>query len=159
MGHGDVKADHRVVVGIDGSPVATAALGWAARHAALTGAVVEAVTAWEPAAGTNRAMPPDVDGPDAASRLLADAISRLGGSAPVRSRVLKGHPARVLIDASAFAELQVIGDRSENGGFLGAPLGTVSQRCVLYAQCPVVVIRGPRSSPPHGGSPDPGQRC
>ncbi len=37
----------RIVAGVDGSQWSKAALAWAVRQAELTGAVVEAVTAWE----------------------------------------------------------------------------------------------------------------
>ena len=40
-------AEHRMVVGVDGSESSKAALRWALRQGRLTGAVVEAVTAWE----------------------------------------------------------------------------------------------------------------
>ena len=36
----------RIVVGVDGSPASQGALEWAVGQGALTGAVVEAVTAW-----------------------------------------------------------------------------------------------------------------
>jgi nucleotide-binding universal stress UspA family protein len=39
--------EYRIVVGVDGSVPSKAALRWALRQARLTGAVVEAVTAWE----------------------------------------------------------------------------------------------------------------
>ena len=39
-------ADKRIVVGVDGSPSSMKALRWAIRQAKLTGAEVEAVTAW-----------------------------------------------------------------------------------------------------------------
>ena len=38
--------DRRIVVGVDGSPSSREALRWAARQAALTGSVVDAVIAW-----------------------------------------------------------------------------------------------------------------
>src|ERR1035441_7636168 len=38
--------NRRIVVGVDGSPASVAALRWAVRQAELTGATVEAVTAW-----------------------------------------------------------------------------------------------------------------
>jgi nucleotide-binding universal stress UspA family protein len=54
--------------------------------------------------------------------------------------VVQGHPAQVLLDASAGAELLVIGSRG-HGGFVGAMLGSVGQHCVHHATCPVVIIR------------------
>ena len=42
----------RIVVGVDGFESSEAALRWAIHQAKLTGAVVEAVTAWQIPAGT-----------------------------------------------------------------------------------------------------------
>jgi nucleotide-binding universal stress UspA family protein len=44
QGHED---GDRIVVGVDGSDSSKEALAWAVRQAALTGAVVDAVTAWQ----------------------------------------------------------------------------------------------------------------
>ncbi|MDP3973124.1 MAG: universal stress protein [Candidatus Nanopelagicales bacterium] len=38
------------------------------------------------------------------------------------------------------ADLIVVGSRGL-GGFRGVLLGSVSQRCVSHAQCPVVIVR------------------
>ena len=131
----------RIVAGVDGSLPSRAALGWAVRHAALTGAAVEAVIAWEPPAGSWLHAAPDEDSPAIAAQILADVIADAGTPGLVRPSVRKGHPAQVLIGASAEAELLVIGGRRTPGeGFPGAPLGPVSQRCVQHAHCPVVVI-------------------
>jgi nucleotide-binding universal stress UspA family protein len=132
--------ERQMVVGVDGSGPSKAALAWSVRQAALTGAVVDALIAWEHPAGTGLVAPPDAH--DRAAQVLADAIAEAGSPGCVRPRVVKGHPARVLIDASASAELLVVGDRRHAGEFAGAPLGAVSQRCVQHAHCPVVVIRG-----------------
>lgn len=139
--------ERKVVVGVDGSGPSKAALGWSVRQAALTGAVVDAVIAWEHPGGTGLFTPADAGQPDRAAQILADAIAEVGSPGCVRPRVVKGHPARVLIDASASAELLVVGDRGRAGEFAGAPLGAVSQRCVHHAHCLVVVIRGTGAPP------------
>jgi nucleotide-binding universal stress UspA family protein len=54
---------------------------------------------------------------------------------------VEGNPAQVLLDASAGADLLVVGSRG-HGGFASALLGSVSQHCVHHADCPVVIIRG-----------------
>ena len=41
------KINHRIVVGVDGSPSGDAALRWAVRQAEVTGSSVDAVIAWE----------------------------------------------------------------------------------------------------------------
>jgi len=88
----------RIVAGVDGSLPSRAALGWAVRHAALTGAAVEAIITWEPPTGHQRFTAPDEDSRTIAAQLLADAIADAGsGPGLVRPNVRKGHPARVLI--------------------------------------------------------------
>lgn len=49
-----------IVVGVDGSESSNAALRWAIHQAKLTGAVVEAVTAWQIPVGTGLVPPTDM---------------------------------------------------------------------------------------------------
>ena len=58
----------------------------------------------------------------------------------ITQKVVEGNAARVLLDASAGADLLVVGSRG-HGGFVEALLGSVGQHCVHHATCPVVVIR------------------
>jgi nucleotide-binding universal stress UspA family protein len=148
------RAGHRIVAGVDGSPSSLSALRWAVRQARLTGATVDAVITWHypvseggygsSVIGTGKAF----DFREAAEKVLADAISTVGdpgsdpgGGIPVRARVIEGNAAQVLIDASAGADLLVVGSRG-HGGFTEALLGSVGQHCVQHAHCPVVVVRG-----------------
>lgn len=81
----------------------------------------------------------------AATKALDETITEVAGARPdvvIRRRVVRGHPAQVLLDAADGAELIVVGSRG-HGGFAGALLGSVSQHCVHHANCPVVVVRGP----------------
>ena len=57
------------------------------------------------------------------------------------TRLSYGHPAQVLIDESAEADLLVVGHRDREA-FTGMLLGSVSVHCVNGAHCPVVVVRG-----------------
>ena len=59
----------------------------------------------------------------------------------IRSSVVGGHPAEVLVRAARGADMLVVGSQG-HGGFTGALLGSVSQYCVHHALCPVLVIRG-----------------
>ena len=140
------RDDRRIVVGVDGSPSAMAALRWAILHAELTGCAVEAVTAWRLpsrygfAAVTDRAT--DFEGD--ARKVLADALNEVSSVEPdviIRSSVVEGHSAEVLVRAARGADMLVVGSRG-HGGFAGALLGSVSQYCVHHAPCPVLVIRG-----------------
>ena len=135
----------RILVGIDGSPSSKAALRWAIRQAKLTGASVDAVTAWHIPAGYGIAPGPvDVfDFDSNAKGVLAEALAEVSTLAPevtVRPQVTEGHAAEVLLRASHGADLLVVGSRG-HGGFASALLGSVSQYCVVHAHCPVLVMR------------------
>jgi nucleotide-binding universal stress UspA family protein len=143
----------RIVVGVDGSDPSKAALRWAARQAELTGAVVEAVSAWEyPRWYGVGLVAAGFDFAESAGTTLAQAIDEaLGPNPPVvlGRRVVCGNPAGVLLDASLGAELLVVGNRGR-GGFTEALLGSVGQHVVQHAPCPVVVIRGVVGATPAG---------
>jgi nucleotide-binding universal stress UspA family protein len=141
----NAQHEHRIVVGVDGSPSSQAALAWAIGQAKLTGAVVEAVTAWDYPATYGYAAPViDFDWEGQAAQVLTDAVTEVAPAAAptaIRQRVSEGNAAQVLLDASAGADLLVVGSRG-HGGFVEALLGSVSQHMVHHATCPVVVVRG-----------------
>ena len=138
---------HRVVVGVDGSDSSVAALEWAARQAELTGAVLQVVTSWEwpTAVGWAAAPVPDDYQPgEDAERVLQDAIAPVRAAhsgIDIRTTVVEGHPAPVLVEASRGADLLVVGSRG-HGQFAGMLLGSVSEHCVGSAHCPVLVLHG-----------------
>ncbi len=144
------SAKSRIVVGVDGSKSSDSALRWAIRQAGVTGAAVDAVNAWyyPDMAGAGMAaggMVPTYDPREIAAKIAADAVSSAldpASEVPVRTRIAQGNAAQVLLDASAGADLLVVGSRG-HGGFAEALLGSVSQHCVQHALCPVVVVRGP----------------
>ncbi len=148
-------AQPRIVAGVDGSESSKAALAWAVRQAELTGAVVEALTAWELPAVSGLNPQLYLDYPAAAASMLADVIAEVGGPAVVRPRVVAGHAAEVLVNASAEAELLVVGSRGY-GGFVGSLLGSVSLHCLRHAHCPVAVIRGAESGAGDAAGAGPG---
>ena len=134
----------RIIVGVDGSASSIAALNWAAHQAELTGAQVDAVTAWQwPSKYQWMRTPPDYD-PAGDTQKSVDAIIEAvrseHASVPIQSKVVEGHPARVLVDESRGAELLVVGSRG-HGEFPGMMLGSVSQHCATSAHCAVVVLR------------------
>lgn len=141
----------RIVVGVDGSDGSKDALRWAARQARFTGASLDVIIAWQYPVfyGWAPAYPDDHNLAELAERALADTLDDVfGTNRPVwlRSRVVEGHAAQVLVDASAGAELLVVGSRGY-GGFADALLGSVSTYCVHHAHGPVTVIR-PALDPP-----------
>lgn len=140
----------RIVVGVDGSASSRAALRWAVRQARLTGATVDAVIAWQiPLMLQNYSWAPVYleeardFAEDARKRIdavIGEEVSPADGPL-VRSQVVHGHPAQVLLAAAAGADLLVIGSRG-HGSFADALLGSTGQHCVHHAHCPVLIMRG-----------------
>lgn len=140
-------SQERIVVGIDGSGQSKAALRWALGQARLTGASVDAVTAWRYPATYGLTVIPgpgelDLDGES--RKMLAEVVAGAGGEGPgveVRQLVGEGPSAEVLLNTAEGADLLVVGSRGL-GGFRSAILGSVSLACVMNATCPVLVFRG-----------------
>ncbi|MFD1662105.1 universal stress protein [Streptomyces caeni] len=137
----------RVVVGVDGSPSSWEALRWALRHAELTGATVDAVTAWDvPQGWFVPSVDADVDLESARQRQLRELRDALGdeAAASVRVRLVRGNPTDVLLSAAKGAQALVVGSRGR-GGVARALLGSVSLEVAHHATCPVVIVRPPSS--------------
>jgi nucleotide-binding universal stress UspA family protein len=136
-------ASGRIVVGVDGSPSSEEALRWAVRYARLTGHPVDAVISWDwpMVYGIAPGNYEDDFGGDAAEALgkSVQNVVSAEDAGLVTQLVLRGHPAQVLMDTSAGADLLVVGCRG-HGGFTGMLLGSVSQHVVAHATCPVVVL-------------------
>ncbi|MGW2817214.1 universal stress protein [Streptomyces sp. NPDC001415] len=138
-------ATPRVVVGVDGSPASYEALRWAVRHARLIGATVDAVAAYDiPGAAGWSAPAVDAELDETLARQdLDDEIRKVvlqTGDVPMEQHLVRGGAAQALIEASAGAELLVVGNRGR-GGFASLLLGSVSQQCATHASCPVVIVR------------------
>jgi nucleotide-binding universal stress UspA family protein len=142
-----------ITVGIDGSHDAHRALEWAMREAAVRHVPLTVVTVHEVAASgwTGQPIIFPVDQADeekvrqAAEEMVAKAAAQLGESQPasVTVRAVNGFPAQELIEASRDADLLVVGSRG-GGGFARLMLGSISDKVVHHAHCPVVVVPGPR---------------
>jgi nucleotide-binding universal stress UspA family protein len=138
------EPEHRIVVGVDGSKSSRDALAWAVGQALQTGAVVEALTACPYLNAYGYPLP--VRGVDIAKRAagtVEHAIAEIPAhtnAAVIRHRVVQGDAPHVLVDASAGADLLVVGNRG-HGGFVEALLGSTGEYCVHHASCPVVVIQ------------------
>jgi nucleotide-binding universal stress UspA family protein len=136
---------HPIVVGIDGSEPSLHAVRWAARQAELTGSPLEVIMTWEwPASyGWPLPLPSDYDPASDAEKLVTEATAEVRKVHPdlqIRIRVVEGHPAPTLVEASRGADLLVVGSRG-HGEFAGMLIGSVSEHCVTNAYCPVVVFR------------------
>lgn len=141
-----------VVVGVDGSAHADAALRHGMEEAARRGASVQAVIACRPPEtwmySYDLETPPSPEGTRAAARAAVqariDAVRAEGGPAvadvPVEAVAIFGSPTPVLVDAARDAQLLVVGHRG-CGTWRSALLGSVGLGAVLHAPCPVTVVQ------------------
>lgn len=139
-----------IVVGVDSSEGAKAALRFALEEAKLRRATLRVVHTWQfgyiGVTGIEAFSP--VVGADLGdlrhtAALALDAV--IHEVAPhtnglmIERRVSEGAPGTVLVDESREADLLVVGSRG-HGGFTGLLLGSVSQQCAHHAACPVVIV-------------------
>ncbi len=134
----------RIVVGVDGSEHSIAALQWAVEEARLRDAEVVALCAWEFPHALNPVTMMTIDAEpfraDAEAILERSIASVTAATVPVIPRVVEGSAALRLVEASADADLVVVGSRGR-GGFTGLLLGSVSQHISTHSHCPVLVHR------------------
>lgn len=142
-----------VVVGVDGSPAATAALAFAFDEASRHGWDVIAVHAWDVPAYDLLIVPngpvpvPLADVADDEVRLTAETLAGFRDDYPdveVQERLVRAPAVQAIVDASANAAMVVVGTHG-HGPAMGALLGSVSNGVLHKAQVPVVVV--PPSDP------------
>ena len=146
---GNAEADAGpVIVGADGSPGAEPAVGLAFDEAASRGCTVMAVRAFQvpvPRFGQH-VEPVDFDGARLRAAELASLRDVIGPwrekypHVPVQPLVVRGDAASVLVAMSSAAQLVVVGTRG-HGGFTGLLLGSVGQKLLHNAHCPVLIGR------------------
>jgi nucleotide-binding universal stress UspA family protein len=146
-----------ITVGVDGSANARHALEWAMqeaviRHAPLTVLIVHEVAAsfW-----THRPVTVPVDkevlesSQEAVTQLVDQIVADRSESRPetVTVKAVNGFAATELINASQHADLVVVGARggAQSGGLAQhTPLGSISNKVLHHAHCPVVVVPASR---------------
>jgi nucleotide-binding universal stress UspA family protein len=136
----------RILVGVDGSPEADAALAWAVQEARIRGAILEVVVAWS----VRKAVFPTrfpMHGPQEpemqqlAQMILDKAVADLGDAGVlVEAKVLPGDAPTVLVNRSRDADLLVVGTRALNRA-REALLGSVSHACTHHTRAPIAIIR------------------
>jgi nucleotide-binding universal stress UspA family protein len=138
----------RIVVGLDDTPTARAALRWAVRQARLTGATVRAVHVIDWPIGIEAFGSVEVD---EEGRLPEEKVSgpyRRGirrvfdEAAPEPSWQLQfaeGDTASVLVAEAIGADLLVIGART-NLDWTGDVSGPIAHYCLSRTTCPVVTV-------------------
>ena len=135
-----MTAQKLIVVGIDGSDAAAAALRWTCGETISTGAIIEVVHAFRPNAGQS----PEVDDASArSSRLLTCevwvALAAINDSPRIRFRSQPGGAAAVLLSRSARAGLLVLGAPEYAAGDTDRS-GSIAAMCQQNARCPVAII-------------------
>lgn len=139
---------HEIVVGIDESPAAQAALGFAFEIADRHGFTVVAVHAWDVPAYDLLVIPnapipvPLGDVADDEIRLAAEVLAGFRSAYPdvrVQERLVRGAPVEALLSAATDAAMIVVGTRG-HGPAVGALLGSVSNGVLHKAELPVVVV-------------------
>jgi nucleotide-binding universal stress UspA family protein len=140
----DMGSGRPILVGVDGSDPAFAAVRWAAAEAGLRGAALRLVFAF---AGMSA---PGLPGREFGFRegvlkeaegWLARAAEQVPQGVEVTTEVLDGHPVPRLVAEASEAQLAVVGDRGR-GGLVGLLVGSVAAAVATHATCPVVVVHG-----------------
>jgi len=137
-----------IVVGVDDSAGARAALRWALDHARTVGAPLIAVSAVEAPQIVGRAATfPELSQLEDLRRSheqwlrdLVDAERGDGTGVEVTVHVADGHPVDALVTESKIAQLLVVGARG-GGLFHRLLLGSVCTEVLQQAHCPVVIVR------------------
>jgi nucleotide-binding universal stress UspA family protein len=136
----------KVVVGIDGSKDADAALSWAVEEARRLNASLEVVGAWPLPAKSDLTL---VDEQAAMRHYAQNSLEHAAKAASAAcpdvevTTTLSVEPASwALVEASERADLLVVGCRGL-GGFQSMMLGSVSQHCATHAKCPTLIVRHP----------------
>lgn len=149
-----------VVVGVDGSSSALAAVAWAARECALHDVPLRLVHAYTL---PTRGYPEVISSArelrsamyDQGRMWLSQAVAVARTEAPdvlVEHDLRMEHPTPVLLAESARAREVVVGSHGL-GGFMGALVGSTAVALSQHGECPVVVVRWPKNRAPQQEGP------
>lgn len=141
--------DGPVVVGVDGSPSALAAVDTAAREASLRGVELRVVHAFlwpamHAPPGSSPLGPPTGALYETVERIVAEAVERARSRAAglhVSHAVIAGEASTALRAESRTAQLIVVGHRG-SAGLAELLAGSTAVRLSAHARCPVMVVRG-----------------
>ncbi|MFE3324980.1 universal stress protein [Streptomyces sp. NPDC059176] len=135
----------RVVVGVGDSTEGSGAVRFAFREAEVRGSALHAVRAWRSPAHEHADQPLVVDDAkrvheERASTVLTDALRDVDHpQVDAHRHPVEGPAHKVLVDASADADLVVVGAMRRHGHF-GLQLGRVAHTLLHHSHCPVAVI-------------------
>ena len=137
---------NEIVVGLDLSPSARAALKWAAAQARATGQNLRAVHAFDTSATLTMAVgmgglavPVHASAMDAYREAISDVFDSVQPETGWRLEFSPGAAGPVLVAEGLGEALLVVGTREQSG--IGRfVFGSVSHHCISHAQCPVVAV-------------------
>ena len=139
----------RIVVGYDGSQASLMAVDWACEEAERIDAEVHVIQSWkEPMLG-DRTLIEIWEHPEtgvattqANLDLAMGPVAERHPTVALKAIVVGERADAALVEASAGADLTVVGSRGR-GGFASLLLGSVSRNVAAAAASPVVVVRAP----------------
>lgn len=140
-----------VVVGYDSSPESELALDWATARAGRTGEllrIVYVIPMETPIGLMPPGMPWPMVEPDEIDVNSLPAVQRARatlGDARVEAAAVTGNPAGTLVDASASADLVVVGTRGR-GALAAGLFGSTTYAVAGHCACPVAVVRAPKDT-------------
>jgi nucleotide-binding universal stress UspA family protein len=142
-------SDGPVVVGVDGTPASEEAVRIAFEEASARRLDLVAVHAWTEFVSDRefiyaRQFALDLKAVHTREQeILAERLAGWQEKFPdvtVERVVSPEKPVKALLDATAGAQLLVVGSRGR-GGFTGMLLGSTSRKLIHYASCPLLVVR------------------
>ncbi|MFD1546047.1 universal stress protein [Nonomuraea guangzhouensis] len=136
----------QIVVGYDRSKCAQVAMEYAIEQARARQARLQVVYAWQAplsspyATGYSSALESTFEQQKRAAHEAATPWREKNPDVELTDEQVCEHPVAALMNASASADLVVVGSRGM-GGFASAMLGSVSRGVLHHVTCPVAVIR------------------
>jgi nucleotide-binding universal stress UspA family protein len=132
----------RVVVGVDGSPCAERALVLAAYEAAIRGALLHVISAYEtpPSAGWVVVSLGPFE--ESAAAIVSQSLATVHEHYPdlvTKGEHRHGFAGTVLVEASKGASMLVAGSRGHSE-LTDLLIGSVSEHCAHHALCPVLIV-------------------
>ena len=153
------EPEHRgMVVGIDGTEAAAAALDWAAARTDRFGPVRPVhswdypISVWAPSPFGPGVAPPAAEMAAAAMEAAEKVVAELDDDVPCEPPVVEhGDAGAVLVEAARDAALLVVGTRGR-GPVRANVIGSVARHCADHTPVPLVIVPCPDALVPTGPS-------